>query len=136
MLNKVLIQGNVTRDPEVRTTSNDNKIVKFGLAWNETRNGEETAHFYNVVVMGRTADFVEQYVKKGSGVIVEGQLNNNRWTDKESGDKRSAHEIFVGFTGSVNFSGSKRKEGEEGGESAPAAAGAAGEGQSGDSNYF
>lgn len=113
MLNKIFIQGNVTRDPEVRTTANGNKIVKFGLAWNETRNGEETAHFYNVVVMGRTADFVEQYVKKGSGVIVEGQLNNNRWVDKESGDKRSAHEIFVGFTGSVNFSGSKRKDGEE-----------------------
>jgi single-strand DNA-binding protein len=121
MLNKTLIQGNVTRDPEVRTSQAGNKIVKFGLAWNDNRGGEETAHFYNIVVMGNTADFVEQYVKKGSGVIVEGQLRNNRW-EAEDGTKRSSHEIFVGFNGSVNFSGGKRQD--EAGE--PVAAGAEG----------
>lgn len=138
MLNKTFIQGNVTRDPEVITSTAGNKIVKFGLAWNDNRgDGEETAHFYNVVVMGKTADFVEQYIKKGSGIIVEGQLRNNRWEDKNGG-KRSTYEIFVGFNGSVNFSGSKRSA--EEGETVAAGATATAEGESAapgeDKDYF
>jgi len=113
MFNKIIIQGNVTRDPETITTSGGTKIVKFGLAWNESRSDDAEPHFYNVSVMGRTADFVEQYVKKGSGVIVEGQLRNNRWTT-DDGQKRSTYEIFVGFTGSVNFTSSGRRNEEEG----------------------
>jgi single-strand DNA-binding protein len=138
MLNKSFIQGNVTRDPEVRTSKAGNKIVKFGLAWNDNsrKDGEDTAHFYNVVCMGNTADFVEKYVKKGSGVIVESQVRNNRW-EAEDGSKRSVHELFVGFNGSVSFTGSKRSEDEAaGGEPVAAASGEGSTATGEDKDYF
>ena len=135
--NKVIIQGNVTRDPEMKEISNG-RMAKFGFAWNQPgRNGERTAHYYDVVVMGKTAEFVEQYVKSGSALIVDGELRQQRWEDKDTGKNRSKHEIFVGFGGSINFSGGRRDEESEG-EPARASAAPASEGGGGgeDSSLF
>ena len=95
-LNKVILIGNVGKDPEVKYVGTD-KVANFTLATTETwkdRNGEkkENTEWHNIVVWRNSADVVEKYVKKGSQLYVEGKLTTRKWTD-QSGNVRYTTEI-------------------------------------------
>lgn len=98
-LNKAMIIGRLTRDPEVRTTPNGAKVASFGLATNfrwtdATGQKKEQVEYHNIVVWRKLADVVEQYLKKGSQVYVEGRLQTRTW-DGQDGKKNYRTEIIV-----------------------------------------
>jgi single-strand DNA-binding protein len=98
MFNKVILVGNLTRDPELRYTPQGTTVCNFGLAVNRRyKQGDETKEevtFINIVVFGRQADTSGQYLSKGSPVLIEGRLRENRW-ETEEGQKRSRHEVIA-----------------------------------------
>ena len=88
-VNNVTLAGNLTRDVEVRYTQNDNAVAKFGLAVNTYRKDkDDRANFFDVQVWGITAENCSEYIGKGSSVLVEGSLKQERWTN-QNGDNRS-----------------------------------------------
>ena len=97
--NKVLLMGNLTRDPEVRYTPKGTAIAKIGLAVNEvytTDQGEkkEFTTFVDIDVWGKQAETLAQYVSKGSPLFVEGRLRLDTWDDKETGQKKSKMKVI------------------------------------------
>ena len=102
-LNKVMLIGNLTRDPELRSLPSGIKVCSFSLATNRVwkdKNGarQESADYHNVVVFGRQAEIVAQYMKKGSSILVEGRLQTRSWDDKNSGEKKYRTEIIADRT--------------------------------------
>jgi len=92
--NKVILLGNLTRDPEVRYTPKGSAVADIGLAVNRvysTEAGEkrEEVTFVDVTLWGRTAEIAGEYLKKGRPVLIEGRLQLDSWDDKQSGQKRS-----------------------------------------------
>jgi single-strand DNA-binding protein len=112
-INKVMIMGNLTRDPELRYTPGGAAVCEFGLALNEkykSKSGEdvEKVHFIDIVSWAKTAEIAAQYLKKGSPVHIEGKLTQDRWDDKDSGQKRSKIRVTcerLTFVGSKNGAG-------------------------------
>lgn len=106
---KAIIAGNLTRDPELRTTPNGATVCGFSVAVNRTfkdASGEqkETVSFIDCSAWGKLGEMINQYAKKGSGVLISGRLDQRSWEDKNSGQKRSRVEIVVedfNFTGSA-----------------------------------
>src|SRR3989338_3985264 len=97
-LNKALLYGNLTRDPELRALPSGMNVVNFSIATNRTfkdRDGkkQEQTDFHNVVVFGRQADTVSQYMKKGSAVFVEGRLQTRSW--EKEGQKMYRTEVVA-----------------------------------------
>lgn len=93
-LNKVMLIGNVTRDPEVKYTPKGTAVAEVGLAINRIYTPEggerrEETTFVDITFWGRQAEIVGQYAKKGSPLYVEGRLQLDSWEDKQSGQKRS-----------------------------------------------
>jgi len=93
-LNKVLLLGNVTRDPEVRYTPKGSAVCDLGVGVNrsyKTDSGEqrEEVTFVDVTLWGRTAEVASEYLKKGRPVFVEGRLQMDTWDDKQTGQKRT-----------------------------------------------
>jgi single-strand DNA-binding protein len=97
-LNKVLLLGNLTRDPDVRYTPNGTAVATFGLAINHRyRQGEEWKDevcFVDVATFGRQAETVGEYLRKGSPVLVEGRLRWHAW-ETDDGQHRSKHEVLA-----------------------------------------
>lgn len=104
-LNKVMLIGRLTRDPEARMFANGGKVVKFGFAVNNRRKNQQTGQWedepvfleveaFNRGEFGKTADLVEQYLHKGSQVFIEGHLKFEQWTSQE-GQKRTAIKIVL-----------------------------------------
>ncbi len=98
-LNKVMLIGNVTRDPEVRTTPGGQNVASFGVATNrrwkdQSGQQKDQVEFHNIVAWRRLAEIVGQYLKKGSKVYIEGRLQTRSWDDK-SGVKRYKTEIIA-----------------------------------------
>lgn len=98
-LNKVFILGNLTRDPELRQTPTGQAVCSFGVATNRfytdsTGQKQKQAEFHNVVAWGRQAEIVNQYLKKGSSVLVEGRLQTRSWLDPQ-GTKHWKTEIVA-----------------------------------------
>lgn len=92
--NRVILMGNLTRDPEVRYTPKGSAVAEIGLAVNRqysTEGGEkrEEVTFVDVTLWGRTAEIAGEYLKKGRPVLIEGRLQLDSWDDKQSGQKRS-----------------------------------------------
>lgn len=92
--NKVLLMGNLTRDPELRYTPKGVAIAKLGLAVNrswrtETGESKEEVTFIDVDAFGRQAEVIGQYLKKGRPIFIEGRLRLDQWDDKQTGQKRS-----------------------------------------------
>ena len=92
--NKVILMGNLTRDPEVRYTSGGTAIAKLGMAvnrrWkNQEGQMQEETTFVDVDAFGRQAETIGQYLKKGRPVMAEGRLKLDQWDDKQTGQKRS-----------------------------------------------
>jgi len=97
--NKVLLMGNLTRDPELRATQTGTQVAKFGLAVNrkwKDQAGEqrEDTCFVDCTAFGRTAEVMHQYLTKGRPVFIEGRLSFSTWTTQE-GQKRSKLEVIV-----------------------------------------
>ena len=120
--NKVILVGNLTRDPEVRYTPKGTAIAKIGVAvnrvWtNEAGEKKEEVTFVDVDVFGRTAENVGQYMRKGRPILIEGRLRLDQWDDKQTGQKKSKLGVVAE---TVQFLGSAPGGGEGGG--APAAA--------------
>lgn len=98
MFNKVILMGNLTRDPEVRYTPQGTSVCNFGIAVNRKyKQGDEMKEevtFINIVVFGKQADSCGKYLSKGNPVLVEGRLQEQRW-ETEDGQKRSKHEVVA-----------------------------------------
>ena len=102
-LNKAFIIGNLTRDPELKALPSGVKVCSFSVATNRVwkdKNGakQEAADYHNVVVFGRQAETVAQYMKKGSSILVEGRMQTRSWEDKTSGEKKYRTEIVADRT--------------------------------------
>ena len=89
----VALTGRLTRDPESVETKSDVTLVKFGLAVNRYSNGEEAVSFFDVTSFGKTAEFINTYLRKGSRVALDGRLEQDRW--EKDGQKRSKVQIIV-----------------------------------------
>ena len=112
--NKVILVGNLTRNPELRYTPSGTPVASFGLAtsrrFKQAEELKEEVCFIDIVVFGKQAEHCGQYLSKGNGVIIDGRLQQRRW-ETEDGQKRSKHEVVAQ---SVTF---LPKRGEAGGES-------------------
>ena len=98
--NKVILMGNLTRDPETRTTPSGQSVTNFSIAVSRNWKGQdgqlqEQTSFINCVAWARTGETIAQYLSKGSPILVSGRLDQRSWEDKESGQKRSAVEVVV-----------------------------------------
>ena len=101
-LNKVMLIGNLTRDPEVKHTAKGTVVADLGLAinrvwYNEQNQKQEDTTFVDVTLWGRQAEVAQQYLSKGSPCYIEGRLNLDTWDDKTTGQKRSKLKV-VGET--------------------------------------
>ena len=98
-LNKVILVGRVTADPQLRTTPGGQSVATIGVSTNRTwsdKNGQkqEEAEFHNVVLWGRTAEIAAQFLVKGATVLIEGRIRTRSWTDKQ-GQARKTTEIMA-----------------------------------------
>lgn len=109
-MNKVILMGRLTRDPEIRYSqgSNASAVCRYSLAVNRSykRDGEPEADFFNCVTFGKTAEFANKYLKKGTMIAIVGELRTRSYTDK-NGNKRYTTDIVVSehyFTGAASQS--------------------------------
>ena len=112
MLNKIIIMGRLTRDPELRRTGSGTSVTSFSLACDrdfKSQSGEKETDFIEVVAWKNTAEFVSKYFTKGRMAVVEGRLQIRDWTDK-AGNKRTTAEVVAD---NVYFADSKRSESNE-----------------------
>ncbi len=119
--NKVILVGNLTRDPELRYTPKGVAIAKLGLAVNRswrTETGElkEEVTFIDIDAFSKSAETIAQYLKKGSPLLVEGRLRLDQWDDKQTGQKRSRLGVVLE---SFQFLGSGQRTAEGGPAEAP-----------------
>jgi single-strand DNA-binding protein len=109
-VNKVILIGNLGRDPEVRHAQDGSKIVNLNLAtsesWKDRNSGErkEKTEWHRVVIFNdRVADVAERYLKKGSKVYVEGSLQTRKWTDQSGAEKYSTEVVITRFKGDLTL---------------------------------
>lgn len=99
MYNKVILVGNLTRDIELRYSQNGSAIAKTAIATSRkfTLNGEkkEETCFVDITFFGRSGEVANQYLRKGSKILVEGRLSFEQWVDQTNGQKRSKHSVIV-----------------------------------------
>jgi|SRR5688572_13134121 single-strand DNA-binding protein len=122
--NKVILVGNLTRDPELRYTPKGTAVARLGLAVNrqwKTDSGEsrEEVTFIDIDAFGRQAEVIGQYCKKGKPLMIEGRLKYDTWEDKQTNQKRSKLTVVLE---SFQFLGDGGGGGGRGGEAAPAGA--------------
>lgn len=99
MVNKVILVGNLGRDPEVRTTPSGQPVAKFSLATNRRRrdkegNRQDETEWHNIVCWGRQAEIAGEYLTKGKQIYVEGRIQTSSWEDRQSGEKKYRTEII------------------------------------------
>lgn len=99
-VNKVILLGNVGKDPEIRSTPGGTLVATFSLATSDRQkdaqgNWQDRTEWHNLVAFTRTAEIIRDYVKKGSKLYVEGKIQTRSWDDKETGAKRYKTEILV-----------------------------------------
>lgn len=117
-VNKVILVGNLGRDPEVRSTQDGNKIVNLSIAtsdrWRDRATGEqrERTEWHRVVIFNENlAKIAEQYLRKGSSVYVEGQLQTRKWTDQNGQDKYTTEVVLGRFRGELTLLGGRGEGG-------------------------
>ena len=125
MLNKIILMGRLTRDPELRRTESGTAVCSFSIAVDrdfKSKNGEKETDFIDIVSWRATAEFVSKYFTKGRMAVVEGRLQIRDWTDKEGGKRRTAEvvadNVYFGDSKRDNASGGSYSE--YGGSYAPA----------------
>ena len=107
MLNKAILMGRLTRDPELKRTQNDTAVASFTLALDRDRkgaNGERQTDFIDCVAWGKQAEFVKQWFAKGMMAVVVGRIQSRTWEDK-NGNKRKSVEVYVA---EMNFGETKK----------------------------
>ena len=116
-VNKVIIVGNLGRDPEVRATQSGGKIVNMTVAtsesWTDRASGErkENTEWHRVVVFNeRLADVAEKYLRKGSKVYLEGTLQTRKWTDQSGTEKYSTEVVLANFSGVLTMLDSRNSQ--------------------------
>ena len=117
-VNKVILLGNVGKDPEIRSTQGGTIVATFSIATTDRQkdpqgNWQDKTEWHNLVAFQRTAEIAGEYLKKGRTVYIEGSLRTNSWDDKESGQKKYRTEIIVNDL--VLLGGGQREGGESGG---------------------
>jgi single-strand DNA-binding protein len=125
-VNKVILLGNLGKDPELKYTPSGTPVAKFSLATKERykdKDGQwqDRTEWHNITAWARTAEIAGEYLKKGSKVYIEGSLRTHSWDDKQTGQKKYMTEIIVNDL--VLLSGRGEGGGESGGFSRGAAAG-------------
>ena len=122
-VNKVILVGNLGKDPEVRSTQDGNKIVNLTLAtsetWNDRASGEkkEKTEWHKVVIFNdRTADVAERFLKKGAKIYVEGSLQTRKWTDQQGQEKYTTEVVIGKFNGALTMLDTRSGGGGGGGE--------------------
>ena len=118
-INKVILYGNLTRDPELKSLPSGSQVSEFGMATNRVwkdKNGakQEAVDYHNIVFFGRQAEIVGQYVKKGSSILVEGRMQTRSWDDQATSTKKYRTEVI-----GERMQLGPRKDGAVGGYSAP-----------------
>lgn len=135
-LNRVMLMGNLTRDPELRYTPNNTAVANLGMAINrkwfnkQTNESQEETTFVDMEAWGRTAEVLNQYLKKGRPLYVEGRLKLDQWQDKDGGNRSKLKIVIESFEfldsgkgeGGGGYQQGDRSGG--GGRSAPASANA------------
>src|SRR5262245_61024720 len=119
-LNKVILLGNLTRDPELRYAPNGTPVARFGLAVNTSRSGQgderrEEVCFVDIVAFGREAETASEFLNKGRAALIEGRLQWRSW-EGQDGQKRSKHEVVAER---IQFMPRAREEGPDGPRSGP-----------------
>jgi single-strand DNA-binding protein len=117
-VNKVILLGNLGKDPEVKYTQSGMAVARFSLATTERAkdkegNWQDKTEWHNLVAFGRTAEVAGEYLKKGRTVYIEGALRSSSWDDKETGQKKYKTEVIVNDL--VMVGGGQREGGEGGG---------------------
>lgn len=96
-INKVILGGRLTADPELKSTPNGVSVCQFGLAVNRkySKEGEQNTDFINVVAWRSTAEFISRYFRKGSSICIVGNIQTRSWEDPQTNQKRYATEVIV-----------------------------------------
>ena len=109
-VNKAILLGNLGRDPEIRSMQSGAKMATFSIAtskrWKDrnTQEQKEKTSWHNIVVFGDgLVDIVEKYVKKGSKIYVEGELQTRKWQDKDGNDRYTTEAILQGYNGNLTL---------------------------------
>lgn len=109
-VNKVILVGNLGRDPEIRTFQNGGRVASFSIAtsesWKDKQSGErkEKTEWHRISIFNENlVGLVERYLKKGSKVYIEGQLETRKWTDKEGQEKYTTEVVLRPFRGELTF---------------------------------
>src|SRR5271167_4617377 len=127
-VNKVILLGNLGKDPEVKYTQGGMAVASFSLATTERAkdkdgNWQDRTEWHNIKAFGRTAEVAGEYLKKGRTVYIEGRIHNDSWDDKETGQKKYRTEVIVNDL--IMVGGGQREGGEGGGASGNRGGGAA-----------
>jgi single-strand DNA-binding protein len=125
-VNKVILVGNLGKDPEIRTLNNGDKVANLSLAtseqWRDKASGErkEKTEWHRVVIFNdNIVKVVENYLKKGSTVYIEGSLQTRKWTDQQGVEKYSTEVVIQRFNGQLTMLGGRDGAGQGGGSGAP-----------------
>lgn len=109
-INKVILVGNLGREPEIRNSSDGSKIVSFSIAtsetWKDKNTGErkDKTEWHRIVIFNdRLADVAEKYLKKGSKVYIEGQLQTRKWTDNNNMERYTTEVVISRFRGEMTL---------------------------------
>ena len=121
-VNKVILVGNLGKDPDVRRTTSGDPVVNLSIAtsesWRDKASGErkEKTEWHRVVIFNKNlADVAEKYLRKGSKVYVEGQLQTRKWTDKDGAERYSTEVVLQNFRGELTMLDGRNGGGEGGG---------------------
>lgn len=135
-VNKVIIVGNLGRDPEVRSFPNGGKVVNLRVAtsetWKDKQTGErkERTEWHSVAIMNEgLAKIAEQYLSKGSTVYIEGKLETRKWQDQSGADRYSTEIVLRPYAGELTLLGGRRDDGDRGGSGGSTGGGGGGGGR-------
>jgi len=117
-VNKVILVGNVGKDPEVRSFNNGGKVCNFSLAtsesWKDKQTGErkEKTDWHNIAIFNEgLVGIVERYVKKGSKIYIEGALKTRKWQDRDGNDRYTTEVVLQGYNGNLTLLDSRNSQG-------------------------
>ena len=109
-VNKVILLGNIGKDPEIKATQNGSKLASFSIAtskrWKDkqTQEYKDKTEWHKVVIFGEgLVDIVEKYVKKGSKIYIEGELQTRKWSDQQGNDRYTTEVILQGYNSTLTL---------------------------------
>lgn len=117
-LNKVQLIGNIGRDPDIRTLTDGKTVANFSIAtsdvWKDQQGQkQERTEWHKIVAFGKLAEIIQEYVKKGDKLFVEGKLQTKKWSDKNGQDRYTTEIVLDGFGGKIIMLGSPSQAGQQ-----------------------